>query len=142
MLQLVSRALLISIAVSACGGEPPGKLYRTTVQNPNGSYAQEVVLGDQTGLVVGVDPSMWDGRTVYDPPTVVIDAQDPMALIFRWANGACDHPAITFSRSGDRFALRVDPRESSGTCVGILLYRAVRIRLTDPISPDQIDIRD
>ena len=42
--------------VSACAKDPAGTLFRTTVEGPDGSYAQEVVLGDQTGLVTVIVP--------------------------------------------------------------------------------------
>ncbi len=139
MLRLAG-ALLAAIAVSACARDPAGTLFRTTVEAPDGSYAQEVVLGDQTGLVTGIDPSAWDGESAFDPPTVAIDEHDPSTLIFRWANGACDRPAISFSSSGDRFRLHVDPRAKFGACMAILLRRSIRIHLTEPIAPHRIDI--
>jgi hypothetical protein len=93
----LAGALLAAIVMSACGGDPAGAIFRTTVEGPDGSYAQEVVLGDQTGLVTGIDPSTWDGQGGFDPPIVAIDEHNPNTLIFRWANGACDRPAIAFS---------------------------------------------
>jgi hypothetical protein len=133
-------ALLAAILVSACGGDPAGTVFRTTVAGQDGSYALEVVLGDQTGLVTGIEPSDWDGGSAFDLPTVAIDEHDPNTLVFRWGNGACDRPAISFFRSGDRFSLRVDPRENFGSCMAILLLRSIRIHLTEPIAPDGIDI--
>lgn len=140
MMHRLAGALLAAIVMSACGGDPAGTIFRTTVEGPDGSYAQEVILGDQTGLVTGIDPSTLDGQSAFDPPTVAIDEHDPNTLIFRWANGACDRPAITLSRSGDRFDLRVDPREKFGSCMAILLFRSIRIHLTEPIAPARIDI--
>jgi hypothetical protein len=136
----LAGALLAVVAVAACAGDPGGILFRTTVEAPDGSYAQEVVLGDQTGLVTGIEPTAWDGQSAFDPPSVAIDEHDPSTLIFRWSNGACDRPAISFSRSGDRFDLRIDPREQFGSCTAILLFRSIRIHLTEPITPDNIDI--
>ena len=136
----LAGALLAAIVVSACAVDPAGTAFRTTVAAPDGSYAQEVVLGDQTGLVTGIDPLTWDGENAFDPPAVAVDEHDPKALVFRWANGACDQPAIAFSRSGDRFTLRVDPREKFGSCMAILLFRSIRIHLTEPIAPDRIDV--
>lgn len=134
-----AAALLAAIVVSACGGDPAGTLFRTTVAGADGSYAQEVVLGDQTGLVTRIDPTVWDDQSAFDSPTVASDEHDPNALVLRWGNGACDRPAIAFSRSGDRFDLRLDPREKVGACMAILLLRSIRIHLSEPIAPDRID---
>jgi hypothetical protein len=126
--------------LSACAGDPAGTIFRTTVEGPDGTYAQEVVLGDRTGLVTGIEPADLGDQNAFDPPTVAIDGGNPNTLIFRWSNGACDRPAIALSRSGDRFDLRVDPREKFGSCMAILLFRSIRIHLTEPIPPARIDI--
>ena len=131
---------LLVLVVAGCSGDPPGALFRTTVAGPDDAYAQEVVLGDRTGLVVGLEPFPIDSADGFDPPTVEIDPDDPNALVFRWANGACDHPAISFARSGDRYVISVNPRPGFGSCMAILLFRAVRIRLSEPIAPDRIDL--
>jgi hypothetical protein len=136
----LAGVLLAAIVMSACTADPAGTTFRTTVEAPDGSYAQEVILGDQTGLVTGIGPGALGDQNAFDPPTVAIDEGDPNTLIFRWANGACDRPAIALSRSGERFALRVDPREKVGSCMAILLFRSIRIHLTEPIAPAQIDI--
>lgn len=130
-------AALVALFVLACAGDPGGTLFRTTVAGPDGDYAQEVVLGDRTGLVEAIEPVE---LVAAEDPQVVLDEDSANALIFRWSNGACDRPAISFSRSGERFDLRVDPREKFGSCMAILLFRAIRIRLTEPIAPNMIDV--
>jgi hypothetical protein len=130
-------ASLVAVLVVACAGDPAGTLFRTTVVGPDGSYAQEVVLGDRTGLVEAIEPAELIG---VDEPEVVNDEDDANALIFRWSNGACDRPAISFTRSGERFDLRVAFRQKFGSCMAILLFRAIRIRLTEPIAPNRIDV--
>ena len=129
-------AALVALLVAACAGDPAGTLFRTTVGDPDEGYAQEVVLGDRTGLVEAIEPAE---LTAAQDPVVAIDEDDANALIFRWSNGACDRPAISFSRSGDRFDLRVDPRRRFlSSCMAILLFRAIRIRLTEPIALNRI----
>ncbi len=140
MTHRLGGALLAVTVVWACGGDPVGTLFRTTVEGSDASYPQEVVLGDQTGLVTGIEPLAWDGQSAFDPTTVTVDAHDPNTLVFQWSNGACDRPAISFSRSSDRFELRVDPRAQFGSCMAILLFRAIRIHLTEPVAPARIDI--
>ena len=140
MMQRLAGALLAAVLLAACAGDPSGTIFRTTVESRDGSYPQEVVFGDKTGLVTGIEPFAWDGQSAFDPPALAIDEHDPNTLIFQWGNGACDRPAIAFSRSGDRFGLRVDPRASPGSCMALLLFRAVRIHLAEPIAPDRIDI--
>jgi hypothetical protein len=136
----LAGALLVAVLVSACGRDPSGTIFRTTVAGEDGSYALEVVLGDQTGLVTGIEPAVWDGASAFDLPTVAIDEHDPSTFVFQWGNGACDRPAISFSKSGDRLNLRVDPRENFGSCMAILLLRSIRIHLSEPIASDRIDI--
>jgi hypothetical protein len=136
--RLLTAALVASV-VAGCRADPTGALFRTTVGEPE-SYDQEVVLGDRTGLVVGLEPYPILPTDQFDPPSVSIDPDDPNTLVYRWANGACDRPAISFARSGDRFVISVNPRGSLGPCMAILLFRAVRIRLSEPIAPDRIDL--
>ena len=136
------RAVTIALfALLAAGcGDPAGRIFRTTVAGPDGSYAQEVVLGDQTGLVVGLEPGEIGANDAFDPPSVSSDPADPNTLVFRWSNGACDHPAISLVRSGDRYRISVNPRPSLGACMAILLFRAVRIRFSEAVAPAEVEV--
>lgn len=132
---------LAAAVVSGCAANPDGTLYRTTVNGPDGSSPQEVVLGDATGLVTGIEPAPVDDPNAFDPPTVSADPDDPNALVLRWSNGACDHAAIAFKRSGARFVISIDPRTPMfGSCTANLLFRSIRIRLSEPIGPNSIDL--
>ena len=130
----------VVVLIAGCASDPRGTLFRTTVAGPDGSYAQEVVLGDQTGLVTSIEPAEIDGPDGFDPPSVASDPDDPTTLIFRWSNGACDRPAISFSRSSEHVWLRVEFREKLGGCMAILLFRAIRIHLSQAIPAEQIEV--
>ena len=133
-------AIALAALVAACGADPSGALFRTTVVSPDGSYDQEVVLGDTTGLVTGIEAFPLDGPVGYDPPTIAIDPTDPRTVIFRWSNGACDRPAISFVRLNDQLSIKVSPRPQGGACMAILLFRAIRIHFKEPVPPEQIEV--
>jgi hypothetical protein len=139
----IARLAVLAALVAGCGIAlpPDGTLFRTTVVGPDEAYPQEVVLGDRTGLVVGISPFPIDGPEGYDPPTVAVDPADSKTLIFRWGNGACDRPAITLVRLNNRLSMKVDPRpQAFGSCGAILLFRAVRIHFSQHVAPAEIEL--
>jgi hypothetical protein len=138
--RLGPAALLLVALLAGCARDPAGTLFRTTVAAPDGSYPQEVVLGDRTGLVLRILPADWNGQGGFDPASVVNLPGDRNVLIFRWSSGACDRPAIALSAIGDRFELRVDPRPKLGACEAILLLRAIRIDVIESIPAERVDI--
>ncbi|MES1239429.1 MAG: hypothetical protein ABUL57_01055 [Chloroflexota bacterium] len=143
MRRLLSLTLIAPL-LAACGvfagADPSGTLFRTTVASPDGSYVQEVVLGDQTGLVTGIEPVEIVDASGFDPPTIEADEGQKNTLVFRWANGACDRPAISFVRLQDHLSIKVSPRPQGGACMAILLFRAVRIHFKEPVDPATIEV--
>ena len=130
--------LLLAVVVAACG-PPPGALYRLTLTTAEGAYPLPLVLGDQTGLVTGIEPAEFDAR---DFPHLLIEAdrKDPNAFIITWGTGACDDDAtVAFypSRSGYGLDLAVNGGITVG-CTAQVIYRAVRITTSAPIDVHSI----
>jgi hypothetical protein len=133
-------ALLVALLAGGCG-PPAGTLFRTTLSNADGSYSMPFTLGDTTGLVVSIEPTVleaWPG----DEPAVTADPADPNVLILSWMGGACEDETVAgFWPVDDRFGMYVAPRAGSGGfggCPAIGLLRAVRITLSAPVAPDLI----
>lgn len=136
----IALGIFLAAAVAACV-PPAGRLFHTTLTTPDGSYSLPVTLGDQTNLVVGLEP----GPTEPFPdvePTVRSDPADPKAMILTWVGGACeDESVVVFHSAGGRYDLAVSPRGGLfGSCPAIGILRAVRIRTSEPVSIDLIDV--
>lgn len=138
-MRIFALAFLLAAVSTAC--QPPaGTLFRTTVVEPDGSYPMPVVLGDQTGLVVSVEPAPGVNPDSH-LPNIQPDPTDPNALILSWGTGACDDESVvSFQRSATGLRLDVEVRNgfSLGGCIGMLLFRGLRIRFSTPI-PDSIE---
>ena len=98
-----------------------------------------VVLGDQTGLVVSVEPALGVNPDQH-LPNIQPDPTDPNALILSWGTGACDDESVvSVKRSGTGLRLDVEVRSGFNLgCMGLLVFRGLRIRLSTPI-PDSIE---
>jgi hypothetical protein len=130
-------ASLIVIVTAAC--QPAGALFNTTVHQPDGSYPMPVVLGDQTGLVIGIEPTVGDFPRG-DLPNVQPAQDDPNAVIVSWGTGACDDDsAVSFQRSeaGYRLTVVVHGGFSMG-CTAQLLIRTLQIRFSEAIPASSI----
>jgi hypothetical protein len=132
--------MFLAVVVTACG-PPSGRLFHTTLTTPDGVYSLPVTLGDQTDLVVGFEP----GPTEPFPelqPAVRSDPADPNAMIVTWVGGACeDESVVVFHPGGGRYDLAVSPRGGLfASCPAIGIFRAVRIRTSEPVPIDLIDV--
>ncbi len=135
-----AAALLVALLVVACG-PPAGTLFKTTLTSSDGSYPMPVTLGDTTGLVVSVEPTVLDGWPG-DDPTVTTDPGDPNVIILSWLGGACeDETVVGFWPAEGRYGMYVSTRGGPGLgggCPAIGLLRAIRIRLSSPVAPHLI----
>jgi hypothetical protein len=136
----VALGILVAAFVVACL-PPSGRLFHTTLTTPDGSYSLPVTLGDQTNLVVGFEPGPTDPFPDVEP-TVRSDPADPKAMILTWVGGACeDETVVVFHPGGGRYDLAVSPRGGLlGSCPAIGILRAVRIRTSEPVAMDLIDV--
>ena len=132
--------IVLAAAVVACL-PPAGTLFHTTLTTPDGLSPLPVTLGDQTNLVVGFEPGPIDpfadahGNVRSDPA-------DPKAIILAWIGGACENQSVVvFHPSGGRYDLAVSHRFGPFvSCPGIGIPRAVRIRTSEPVAIDLIDV--
>lgn len=136
----VITAILTVAVLAACGG-PPGVQFRTTLSTPSGEYPLPVALGDKTGLVVGIGTAQINSADFRDAGALA-DPTDPNAFIVTWLGGACDNDAALAFRptaSGYDIGLAVHEKLGLGcTAVGIL--RALRIETATPIPVEAITI--
>jgi hypothetical protein len=135
------KALTLALVavLSACHA-PAGTQFRTTVVQPDGSYAMPVVLGDQTGLVSAIESV--PGQAGAELPSVGPDADDPSAVIVTWGTGACDDDTtLALQRSGLGF--RIDIAVNAGfnlACTAQILIRGLRIQFSEPVSADAFEV--
>jgi hypothetical protein len=97
--------LVLAAVLSAC--QPSGAQFRTTSVMDDGTYPMPVVLGDQTGLVAGIEPALAVGFV--DVPSVQPDPDDPNVVV-SWGTGACDDG--TWLWSIDRYVIAREVRDS------------------------------
>lgn len=136
---MTARVLLAVLIVAACLA-PPGRLFHATLLHPS-EDPLPVTLGDQTGLVVGIQSaevdtfSSWDLRASADPA-------DPMAFVLTWLGGACDSDAdVSFQRTGSGYALHLEVhRAFSLGCRAVGIPRALRIITAEPIPVGSIGV--
>jgi len=136
--RIVVVGLVVAIFVAACL-PPAGTLFRTTLLMPDGRYPLPLAVGDQTELVVGIEPADGD-PAVGSEPLIRTDPADPNAFIVTWIGGACDNDAaIAFRPAGSGYALNLEVHPKIGLgCTAIGILRAVRIRTSTPVPPDLI----
>ena len=135
-------SVLLAVLVVACG-PPAGRLFHATLSSPDGSYPLRVTLGDQTDLVVAIEPAA--GEALGDAgPSVWSEPAEPNVLIITWLGGACeDETVISFWPNDRRYGLMVAHRGGPGSlggCPGIGLPRAVRVETSKPVPMELIDI--
>lgn len=130
---------VLAAVVVACG-PPAGRLFHTTLTNPDGTYPLPVTLGDMTNLVVAVEPGAGDPSA--ELPSVRADPADPNVLILAWLGGACeDESVVSFWQDDVSYVLRVEARGGPGLgggCPAIGLLRAIRITTSEPVPIDLI----
>jgi hypothetical protein len=136
-------AVTLGLALAGCLG-PSGQLFKTTLlhispENPAGDLPLPVVLGDETGLVLGIEPAVGEGFE--SKPTVRSDPADPSAVIVSWLGGMCDSDAELLFRpheAGYTLALTVGRKLGLG-CPAAAVLRGVRIKTSAPVSPESIE---
>lgn len=122
------------LALLASCQTPAGTLYMTTLSQPDGSNQLPVTLGDETGLVTGIEPAM---GTLPPSNEAHLEAvpNEPRSFIVSWFGGACDNDvAVAFQRHEANFILHVRMHKKVGLgCTGNALLRALRIGLSEPV---------
>ena len=142
-MQRIAIAVTAALLVAACVG-PNGQLFQTTLRdispsNPAGDLPMLVVLGDETGLVIGIEPGA--GELFDLNPSVQADPGDPNAFVVSWLGGMCDNDAaLSFRPQQAGYSLALTVHEKLGLgCPAAGIYRSVRVRTSKPISPDSIE---
>jgi len=133
----------LGLVLAACLG-PIGQLFKTTLlhispDNPAGDLALPVVLGDETGLVVAIEPATGDTSDL--KPSVRSDPADPNAVIVSWLGGMCDSDAELLFRpheAGYTLALTVGRKLGLG-CPAAAVLRGLRIKTSAPVVPESIE---
>ena len=136
----IAVGFVLAVALVACW-PPSGRLFHTTLTSSDGSYPLPVTLGDQTNLVVDIEPGPTEPFPAVEP-FVRSDPANPNALILTWLGGACeDESVVVFHPGGGRYDLAVSSRGGLfGGCPAIGLLRAIRIRTSEPVAIDLIDV--
>jgi hypothetical protein len=132
--------LLLGVLLAACA-PPPGTLFRLTLVDPQGDYSLPIALGDQTGLVVGIEADAGD-QPLDATESITADAKDPKVLILRWVGGACDNDAtIAFYEGASNFALDLTTHGKLVLgCTALGVVRGIRITTTQPVAPGSISL--
>ena len=75
-----------------------------------------VILGDETGLVVGVEPVSMDFTTWTDTPRLRADPADARAAVLSFLGGMCDQDVkLAFRLHKAVYELRVDVAQKPGS---------------------------
>jgi hypothetical protein len=132
-------ALAIAFGVMGCLG-PAGRQFRTSLPEPGVVAPFPIVLGDDTGLVVGVEPGPID-TSAGIKLAVQEDPTNPNAIIAIWLGGAIDDDAVlSFRRVSSGYALSLEVHRGFGASTGEGIYRSVRIVTTEAISVASITV--
>jgi hypothetical protein len=132
---------VLALLLAACGAPPAGTRFEATVAAPDGSYAMPVILGDSTGLVRSIAAAPGEPGEGFDRLSITTDPQDANALLVAWPSGACeDNTTMSFVRLNEGFGLYayVNGGIAFGGCPAILLFRRIRIVLSEPVAPQAI----
>lgn len=137
LLRSVAIGLVVAISVAACGS-PEDRRFETAL--PTSDYDPlPVVLRDETGLVLGIEPARFDPQ---GPGELRVEADpiDRAALLVSWLGGLCEgDAALTFWRSDSTYALHLAISRKPGTgCPALGVGRALRITTSSPIPADSI----
>ena len=137
-MKAIAIGLSLAVVVAACL-PPAGTLFRTTLSTPDGAYPLPVALGDQTGLIVEIEPAEPDSAARIEP-LVQPDPTDPNAFVVTWLGGACDNDAtIAFQRSGSGYALHLEVHDKIGLgCSDLGILRGLRITTSTPVPLNSI----
>lgn len=121
-----------------------GKIFTTTLAQPDGTEELPVALGDQTGLVTGIEPVVFKPGIAFGEgigPTITADAKDPNVLVVTWTGGACDNRAvISFVPAALRYRMTLRTDVAWGACMALGLFRAIRVTTSQPIPVGDIDV--
>jgi hypothetical protein len=127
--------LLLAALAALCGAcQPAGRLFQTTL-GPS-DRPLPAILGDETGLVVGIEPGEIEPGAFFGPnPTLDVDPADPNTAIVAFFGGMCDQDVkLAFRLHEGTYQLRVDPEEKIGLgCPAAAVSRALRITTSVPI---------
>jgi hypothetical protein len=135
----IGVGLLIAIALTACVGQPAGRLFRTELPTTDHDPLP-VSLVDETGLVLGIAP--WDADlTPTVRPVVQADPTDPNALVISWIGGLAERDAtLSFRATQSGYALRLDVGLGSGGGTMAALPRGLQILTSIPIPVSSIAV--
>jgi hypothetical protein len=140
-LQSMAIGLLVVVSVAACGSSE-GRRFETALPTSDHDPLP-VVLRDGTGLVTGIEPAEYDPQADVEP-SVAADPTDPGTFIVSWLGGLCEGDALlTFWPSDSAYALHLEIHGKLSTgCPALGVGRALRIKLSGPISADSILVSD
>jgi hypothetical protein len=137
-MQAAVAAVFVAILLGACL-PPTGRQFHATL----GIAADDplpVTLGDQTGLVEGIEPAWLD-----NPPPIssltLAGGRSPHEFVVLWPGGLCDNEAIlslTSTTSG--YAMHLEVRRKFGSCASVGLVRSLRIELSKPTDPKTVTL--
>ena len=136
-MRITTIAVAVALLATGCLG-PSGRQFRTSLPEPGVAAPFPIVVGDETGLVVGIEPGPIDPwarieLAVHEDPT------SQMAFIAVWMGGAIDDDAVlSFRRVGSGFALSLDAHRGLGNSTSEGIARSLRIVTTEPISVESI----
>src|SRR5262245_28435871 len=100
MARWLATLLVVPVVIAACGA-PSGTLYSTVLRNPDGSYSLPVTVGDETGLVTGIEGTTNDSNFGLQA-TVEADGLNPSAFLVSWLGGACTDSASISIRKTEK----------------------------------------
>lgn len=137
-MRVASIALAVTLLATGCG--PAGRQFRTSLPEPGVAVPFPIVLGDETGLVVGIEPGPID-KWARIELAVHEDATNSNAIIAVWMGGAIDDDAVlSFRRVASGFALSLDVHQGFGGSTSEGISRSLRIVTTEPISVESITV--
>ena len=143
MRKLAATTVLLAVLVGACA--PLGahvfetSLFSVDATTGAVSLPLPVAFGDDTNLVVGVEPA---DPTVFraQPLAVVNDPANPNSFVVAWLGGTCDRNAeISFAPIETGFHVHLQINEKLGLgCPAATVPRALRVRTSAPVDVDAI----
>lgn len=132
-MRAIAVGLLLTAFLAACF-PPAGRPFHTTLSTPDGSNPLPVALGDETDLVIGIEPAE-PATSASLEPLVQADPTDPSAVIVSWVGGMCDNDAsLSLRPSGAGYALHLEVHQKLGLgCPAAGVLRGLRINTSRPI---------
>jgi hypothetical protein len=131
---LAAGAMLAAAVLLGCESPPQGVLFHATLSNPDGAYPLPVILGDQTGLVVGVGPAVYD-PVDFRNAGILADPTEPRAFIVTWLGGACDsNETLVLRSTATGYDLELAEHEKAGLgCIALGVLRGLRVETSKAI---------